>query len=130
MIVLPFGASPDGFVRVTTCPARVCLPVTLNPRLSSTWVALAKRRPTTSGTAITGGVLAVARRVGLAVGVPFGEAERELAGDGARELAGEGELRPAGTTAAAPDGTAAAALDLDADAEAAGVLAAAAWVAG
>src|ERR1700733_1440846 len=95
MIVLPAGAVPEGFVRVTTCPVRECLPVTVNPRLSSTCVALAKRSPTTSGIATTAGVLEGGGfTVGLAVRAPVGDAGRELAGTGVRGPAGEraGEL--------------------------------------
>src|ERR1700733_2989935 len=117
MIVLPAGAVPEGFVRVTTCPARECLPVTVNPRLSSTCVALAKRRPTTSGIATAGEVLGVgARTVGVAVGAPVGDAGRELAGDAVRGLAAESAGELAGSAEAEPGGgTAAAALERDAD---------------
>ena len=137
MITLPAGAWPEGLVRVTMFPARVCLPLTVNPSLSSASRALAKVRPATAGTATTGGVLeAVALTVGVApaalagepAGEPAGDAERELAGAAERVLAGAAELEVAGAAETEFGGGAAATRDLDADADVA--VAAAGWLAG
>jgi hypothetical protein len=87
--------------------------------------------PTTSGIGTTGGVLAAdALTVGLAVGVRFGDAVRELAGDAVRELAGDA-VRELAAGAGADAGVGATAeLDRGVCAAAAGVFAAAAWLAG
>ena len=131
MTTLPAGAWPDGFVRVTTCPTRVWSPTTVNPSLLSAAWASAKVMPTTSGIGTTGGVLAAdALTVGLAVGVRFGDAVRELAGDAVRELAGDA-VRELAAGAGADAGVGATAeLDRGVCAAAAGVFAAAAWLAG
>jgi len=85
--------------------------------------------PTTSGIGTTGGVLeAVALAVGVALAVLTGEGEGELAGAAERELAGAAELEVAGAAETEFGGGAAATRDLDA--EAAGVVAAAGWLAG
>ena len=73
MIRLPAGTLPaDGFVRVTICPRRVCLPRTVNPSLMSSSRALVKVIPTTSGTGSRG---CGAGEVTLAEGLAEGLAE-------------------------------------------------------
>lgn len=101
MIVLPADACPEGLVRVTICPTRVCLATTVNPWFSSFVSAFVKVRPTTAGIVTRGGVLAAeALAVGLAVGLAAGVAALDVAGerDGAaeRELAGDAVPEPPG----------------------------------
>lgn len=100
MTELPARACPEGLVRVTICPTRVCFPTTVNPWFSSFVSAFAKVRPTTAGIVTRGGVLAAdALAVGLAEGVAAldvagerdADAERELAGDAGREPPGDAE---------------------------------------
>ena len=110
MTRLPAGISPaDGFVRVTTCPRRVCLPTTVNPSLTSSSRALMKVIPTTSGTGSRGGP----EEDALAVGRPGGGAALEPAGAAGRELAAPAGSDVAGATAAV--GWVAAAAELDPD---------------
>jgi hypothetical protein len=121
MITLPAGTLPAaGFVRLTTCPTRMCLPTTVNPSLTSSSRALVNVIPTTSGTGTRGGALAG----GLAVGLADGGAAVEVAGDVGRELARvtegdvtEGDVREG--AAAVECRVAAAELGLAADAPAA-----------
>jgi hypothetical protein len=85
MITLPAGASPSGgFVPVTICPRRVCLPTTMNPSLASSSRALMKRMPTTSGTGTRAGVLEAG---GVDEGLAVRDAGEETAADGTVELA-------------------------------------------
>jgi hypothetical protein len=136
MIKLPAGASPSGgFVRVTICPRRVCLPSTLNPSLTSSSRALIKGMPTTSGTGTRSGVLeSWGVDEGLAGAVDEGlavrDAGKEAAEDGTVELAGDAKWEAAGAAAAGSCGFAAAEFDQDAGPAAADGAAAAEWPAG
>ena len=118
MTRLPGGTSPaDGFVRVTSCPTRVCLPTTLNPSPTSSSRALVKVIPTTSGTGTRGGALEAGGLAGrLAEGLPGGGTAVEATGDAGRELAGVTAGGDPEATAAVECRVAPAAeVDLDAD---------------